>query len=1166
MAGYPSGFNGYEENGQEQSPYRNRQQGYDQRGWSQPGAFVAQGVYHPQQQFVPVQQHGGWMQAPQQIVYTQQQQPCYGYQPLQQGNYGAPRGYMNQDHMSYRGGGMTFGHRGGRGLSPGGMFLSRGGQQQRLPLAQKWMSAGRGLAGYQAYAKWKVENLRETTEKIREFDFGKSDISIAIDKRRKGRCNENILNYIRIMAKEVKDSVDRLQEFQIPRPLQPDETPHGQRVKVITNSFRIKKDDRILQELQKFYVRIYPARNNQEERTISRLINKLTKSDQQDLQTKIGDWFIAGAFIQSLKIYDSKETISYSVRDGRDRVTITLENQGTIKVPDLSPMHKRQIYKQLIQNHLKSLKFSIWRQYWVPTQGDMIWGQTLHTENEIFTDINLHIGYRFDVVDCLTGKQIRISLGTKKVAALTVGEMIKKINQAAAQHKDPAKVEKIRNALVSKHINGQNTILTYDVSTSKNDILVDFTKNEQSLFGLDVLEHNVKHFRSAWLGPLISKAQINWNWLMNLFKDNPRNGLPKVTRVEASDDIVELKFQEWVTREDIQTMNEVFQKAFPNHEQYRKWQQRKSQRPLKNFSLQGYSTTRKNWIENRYKVKVAKQDALLQVYDNKKKKNEYFIPDCCLITGFARAPESIRLEMQEACNLLPTKTDQYVLEFAKKCLKPMATKGIIIEEQIETEGLTLAEPEIKLVQGKIIKMKASEMQDGLKKITGFINNFNMAGLRWGVLFDVEDLGRGFITAFRQLQKDRCWNPKLYPEPKPLMLPKGDLQISAKVETILKDEFMERMKLKLDFLFILLTSTDTPLKNALTRKLEGELEIKTQFCSEGTLAMKDAFAHCIDRMMEKLGAQIYTVSHPELHDHHWLLEDGILTLGLQICHDETASGFPSVAVMTSCGHPYETNMGKYHSTAFFLPPKKDILSRRIMEMFVKEAMEFYYRENKKYPFRVLLLRDSVGKSRFQDCLFSEVEGLRAACKEIASNDTTTPADHEIYIEFLAIAKRHNYRFSPINSGMVIDRDVLGDENWLFLICHHSNAQVTQYDVLVDDWNLQSGEQHVRMLYNLLQTMTCCYTPSRKGVRSPSVLQWASKHSSWLNKLIQPWIADLEQCKFKPTTHRPNLLTIGSQEKLLAKDRQTRNKRGRGRRGRGQGRGRSRGRARRGRYQR
>jgi len=400
-----------------------------------------------------------------------------------------------------------------------------------------------------------------------------------------------------------------------------------------------------------------------------------------------------------------------------------------------------------------------------------------------------------------------------------------------------------------------------------------------------------------------------------------------------------------------------------------------------------------------------------------------------------------------------------------------------------------------------------------------------------------------------------------------MLPKGDLQISTKVEKILRDEFMERMQLKLDFLFILLTSTDTPLKNALTRKLEGELEIKTQFCSEGTLTMKDAFANCIDRMLEKLGAQIYTVSHPELHDRHWLLEDGILTLGLGICHDETASGFPSVAVMTSCGHPFETNMGKYHSSAFFMPPKRDILSRRIMEKFVREAMEVYYQEHKKYPARVLLLRDSIGKSRFQDCIFSEVEGLKAACRDIAQADTTTPADHQIYIEFVAIAKRHNYRFSPIHSGMVIDRDVLGDENWLFLICHHSNAQVTQYDVLVDDWNLRSGEQHVKMLYNLLQTMTCCYTPSRKGVRSPSVLQWASKHSSWLNKLIQPWIADLGHCKFKPTTHRPHLLTIGSQEQLLLRDRLARNKRGRGRRGRGQGnRGRSRGRGRRGRYQR
>merc|ERR1719411_379384 len=202
----------------------------------------------------------------------------------------------------------------------------------------------------------------------------------------------------------------------------------------------------------------------------------------------------------------------------------------------------------------------------------------------------------------MIGKQVRVSLGTKKVASLTVGEMIRNMMSAADGDRE------ILNQHIMKCIDDHCALLIYAPSESKKDISMDLKLNENAHFKLGAKDNTISHFMSATffdnMNEFITTELIDPQWLKTIF---PAEFQSKWESLSVTKDNVEIIFTEWLKRELIDEMDRIFRVEFPNSPRYLQFVQRYNKEPFKSFEMRGFEVTYKQWAEDRWNIRVQKQ-------------------------------------------------------------------------------------------------------------------------------------------------------------------------------------------------------------------------------------------------------------------------------------------------------------------------------------------------------------------------------------------------------------------------------------------------------------------------------------------------------------------------------------------------------------------------------
>ncbi|CAK9867455.1 unnamed protein product [Sphagnum jensenii] len=191
-------------------------------------------------------------------------------------------------------------------------------------------------------------------------------------------------------------------------------------------------------------------------------------------------------------------------------------------------------------------------------------------------------------------------------------------------------------------------------------------------------------------------------------------------------------------------------------------------------------------------------------------------------------------------------------------------------------------------------------------------------------------------------------------------------------------------------------------------------------------------------------------------------------GMDVSHGSPGDvDSPSVAAVVA-SKDWPKVSGLYSARVRTQPSKMEMIEGLYEEVdgqrggMVKELLVDFYKSYtgppiQRKPQQIIVYRDGVSESQFDQCLDLEVTAFLKACEALESG-------YHPKITFIVAQKRHNTRFFPVpNSpcmnngnvlpGTIIDKDVCHPTNYDFFLCSHAGligtTRPTHYHVLYNE---------------------------------------------------------------------------------------------------------------------
>ncbi|XVF20204.1 hypothetical protein REPUB_Repub11eG0177800 [Reevesia pubescens] len=211
----------------------------------------------------------------------------------------------------------------------------------------------------------------------------------------------------------------------------------------------------------------------------------------------------------------------------------------------------------------------------------------------------------------------------------------------------------------------------------------------------------------------------------------------------------------------------------------------------------------------------------------------------------------------------------------------------------------------------------------------------------------------------------------------------------------------------------------------------------------------------------------------------------IILGMDVSHGSPGqSDVPSIAAVVSSRH--WPSISRYRASVRTQSPKLemvDSLFKRVSdkedEGIMREALlDFYTSSGKRKPDQIIIFRDGVSESQFNQVLNIELDQIIEACKFLDENWNP---------KFVVIVaqKNHHTKFfqqgSPDNvpPGTVIDKQVCHPKNNDFFLCAHAGmigtTRPTHYHVLLDQIGFSSDD-----LQELVHSLSYVYQRSTTAI--------------------------------------------------------------------------------------
>lgn len=269
--------------------------------------------------------------------------------------------------------------------------------------------------------------------------------------------------------------------------------------------------------------------------------------------------------------------------------------------------------------------------------------------------------------------------------------------------------------------------------------------------------------------------------------------------------------------------------------------------------------------------------------------------------------------------------------------------------------------------------------------------------------------------------------------------------------------LARRQARLQLIMVLKASNESKNYNEIKSVGDVDLGIATQVCVLDDYKLKKVkYPYCANVILKinlKLGGVNLKVRPPyygsnRVRDTSSFLLKPYIVLGADVNHPSPGEDCESVAALVAGVGPDSEPQA---STTRALASRKEVFEE-IGSMF-EDVYKIWKecRRDGQHTSAIIMFRDGVSESQYQEVLEKEVAALRGECQ------ARIPG--RVKITYVIVTKRHHSRFRVMNGGgnlppgTVIDRKVVGKEYCEFYLNSHKGIQGTnkpaKYTILLDE---------------------------------------------------------------------------------------------------------------------
>ena len=328
--------------------------------------------------------------------------------------------------------------------------------------------------------------------------------------------------------------------------------------------------------------------------------------------------------------------------------------------------------------------------------------------------------------------------------------------------------------------------------------------------------------------------------------------------------------------------------------------------------------------------------------------------------------------------------------------------------------------------------------------------------------------------------------------------------SLRMENVIRDMHTRH---SLDILLVILPIKDTALYNRIKKFCDRIEGIQTVCVVEDKFFNVNGtyLANVALKFNLKLGGTNHTLNAV---DRGIISQGKTMVIGIDVVHPSPGSGKASVASMVASIHE---NLAQWPvDLRVQVREGQEMLDK--IDLMLESRLALWLKHKKAYPENILIYRDGVSETQYQQVLDQELKCMRNVSRKVY-NQAGQPWPR---FTLIVVGKRHHTRFFPPkghphadtngnpNRGLVVDRTITEARNWDFFLQSHDaikgTARPAHYYVLWDEifTNIELESEHNSVEPGVLPadrlervTHSLCYMFSRatKAVSIPAPVYYA-----------------------------------------------------------------------------
>ncbi|KAF1864224.1 hypothetical protein Lal_00048789 [Lupinus albus] len=496
-----------------------------------------------------------------------------------------------------------------------------------------------------------------------------------------------------------------------------------------------------------------------------------------------------------------------------------------------------------------------------------------------------------------------------------------------------------------------------------------------------------------------------------------------------------------------------------------------------------------DYFVNRRNIQLRYSADLPCINVGKPKRPTYFPLELCSLVSLQRYTKALstlqRASLVEKSRQKPQERMRVLsdaLKISNYGAEPMLRNcGIQINPSFtQVDGRVLQAPRLKFGNGEDFNPRNGRWNFNNKKIVDPVKIERWAVVNFSARCNVQALVRDLI---------KCGNMKGIMVEDPFDVFEENAQFRRAPPVVRVEKMFEHMMSKLPgapkFLLCLLPERkNSDLYGPWKKKNLADFGIVTQ-CIAPTKVNDQYLTNVLLKINAKLGGMNSLLGVEHSPSIPIISKAPTLILGMDVSHGSPGqSDIPSIAAVVSSRHwPL---ISKYRACVRTQSPKVEMIDNLFKKVSDKEdegiirelLIDFYASSGKRKPDNIIIFRDGVSESQFNQVLNQELDQIIQACKFLDENWDP---------KFLVIVaqKNHHTKFfqpgSPDNvpPGTVIDNKVCHPRNYDFYLCAHAGmigtTRPTHYHVLLDEIGFSTDD-----LQELVHSLSYVYQRSTTAI--------------------------------------------------------------------------------------